>query len=221
MTLRIAIAALVLFPLAAAPAVAETLAPPTVEYQGQLRIEAGRLVLSGRVRLAGGKERRSLKLHGSRIPAKVMIIRRDKGVAWVLDPGTKSYFRVALPNKSGAGGRFLSAPLLEKTRLGTETLDGVETTRYRVKFAKGGNGRLAGDIWVTAENIVLRVDGNVLRNQRATPFRMTLTDLKIAPQPASVFEPPTAFRLVPASHPTMGAMVKPPAPPRGDRPGER
>ena len=93
--------------------------------------------------------------------------------------------------------------------VGNEIVDGVATTRYKVEFAPGKSGQLVGEMWITAENIVVRVDGKVLTDKRSTPFHLRLTDLSIGKQSAEVFEPPKGFRLVPASHPTMGALVKP------------
>ncbi len=176
-------------------------------------MEAGRLALSGPIHYAPEKERRSLKLLGSRVPAKVIIIRRDKRIAWVLDPSSRSYFRAPLPKIPGPTNRFLSGAVIEKTKVGIESVDGIRTTRYKVKFAENKSGRLVGDIWVTAENIVVRVNGKVLKNKRSTPFHLRLTNLKIGKQPDDVFEPPKGFKLVPASHPTMGVLVKPPASP--------
>ena len=214
MFIRVLILALVLLPLAAESTVGETLTRPSVEYRGELLMEAGRLALSGPIHYAPEKERRSLKLHGSRIPAKVIIIRRDKRVVWVLDPPSRSYYRAPLPKKSrGTLNRLLSGTGIEKTKVGIESLDGIRTTRYKVKFAENKSGRLVGDMWVTAENIVVRVSGKVLKNKRSTPFHLRLTDLKIGKQPDDVFEPPKGFKLVPASHPTMGVLVKPPASP--------
>ena len=209
MSLRLYIAALVLSALAPGSAAGESLSRPSVEYYGQLHMEAGSLALSGPVHYAPDRERRSLKLHGSRVPAKVIIVRRDKHLAWVLDPATKSYYRAPLPKNQGSSNSLLSGTLIEKTVVGNEIVDGVETTRYKVKFARGKSGQLVGDMWVTAENIVLRVNGKVLTNKRSTPFHLRLTDLKIGKQPADIFEPPEGFKLVPASHPTMGVLVQP------------
>lgn len=209
MSIRLYFAALVLSALAAGSAAGESLSRPSVEYYGQLHMQAGSLAISGPVYYAPDRERRSLKLHGSRVPAKVIIFRRDKHLAWVLDPATKSYFRAPLPKNSGTSNSLLSSPLVEKTVVGNEIVDGVGTTRYKVKFAPNGSGQLVGDMWVTAENIVVRVNGKVLTNKRSTPFHLRLTNLKIGKQPADVFEPPKGFKLVPASHPTMGVLVKP------------
>ena len=217
MFIRVLIIGLVLLPLAAETTVGETLTRPSVEYRGELLMEAGRLALFGPIHYAPKKEQRSLKLHGSRVPAKVIIIRRDRRIVWVLDPPSRSYFRAPLPKSRGTSNRLLSGTVVEKTKVGFESLNGIRTTRYKVKFGENKSGRLVGDMWVTADNIVVRVSGRVLKNKRSTPFHLRLTDLKIGKQPDHVFEPPKGFRLVPASHPTMGVLVKPPASPGHSR----
>lgn len=189
--------------------VATGLPSPTVDYQGMLRFETGRLAVAGPVHVSGAKERRTLALVGARVPAKEMIMRPDLGVVWVADPTSRSYYLARLPaDQRGAGG-LLSASLEEKMLLGRETVDGFATSHYRVRFAETAEGQLTGEIWVTAENIVLRLEGSVRKDGRSTPLRMTLSELRIGPQPADAFEPPSGFRLVPASHPTMGVFAQP------------
>jgi hypothetical protein len=138
-----------------------------------------------------------------------MITRPDLGVVWVVDPTSRSYYLARLPaDQRGAGG-LLSASLEEKKLLSRETVDGLATSHYRVRFAKTAEGQLTGEIWLTAENIVLRLEGSVRKDGRSTPLRMALSELRIGPQPADAFEPPAEFRLVPASHPTMGVFAQP------------
>ena len=53
MFMRILILALVLLPLAAESTVGETLTRPSVEYRGELHMEAGRLALFGPIHSDG------------------------------------------------------------------------------------------------------------------------------------------------------------------------
>lgn len=191
-------------------ATADELTPPTADYRAEFNIQAGSFVLSGPVYYAHDKERRELKLQGTSLPAKTMIIRRDKNVMWVLNPEHKAYSGVPLSNIRTSGSDFFSTELVEKTKLGSETIGGIETTKYRVKFAETPNGQLVGQIWLTSDNIVVRFEGEFSSKGHSSLIRMSLANLKIGPQPAEVFETPKGLRLVPATHPTMGIMAPPP-----------
>lgn len=211
MYLRIACVVVALFLLGIDRVAADEQTRPTVEYQADVRIEAGSLVLSGPVQYAPDKERRTLMLQGTSIPARVMIIRRDKNVGWVLDKQSKSYFAVSLPSMPASESSSFSTSPIEKIKIRSETIDGIEATKYRVKFTETKDGQLVGYIWLTPNNIALRFEGEFLHKGQPAPFRMNLTNLKIGPQPAEVFEVPKDFRLVPANHPTMG-IFGPPGP---------
>ena len=210
MLIRIYVAALILLVLASGSARAETLERPRVEYHGQLLMEAGRLALSGPVHYTPKRERHSLKLHGSQVPPKIIILRHDERFALVMDPHTKSYYRIPLSGEEVPFYGVLSGPLLEKTMVGSEDVNGIETNRYEVVFARTDGGQLVGDLWLTADNVVMRMVGTVRRQGHSVPFRMQLTELKVGKQPDDIFAPPKDFKLVPASHPTLGALVKPP-----------
>lgn len=216
MHLRIVFLAVTLLLAGAGWAAADELTPPAADYRAELHIQAGSFVLSGPVYYARDKERRDLKLQGTSFPAKAMIIRRDKNVMWVLNTEHKAYSGVPLSSVQTIGSDFLSTALIEKTKLGPETVDGIKTTKYRVKFAGTSNGRLAGQIWLTPDNIVLRFEGEFSNKGQSALIHMGLANLKIGPQPAEVFEAPKGFKLVPATDPIMGIMAEPlPAIPGG------
>lgn len=192
-----------------APAGAETLPRPTVEYRADLRVESGVVVLSGPVHYTPDKERRALAIHSTQIPRRPIIIRRDKGVIWVLNPERKSYIRVPLSRGPGPAGSLRSRVLTEKTVVGRDTIDGMETTKYKVTFArdKRTGTQLAGHMWLSKDGIVVRVLGETRSKNRARPFRHTLTNLEIGPQPAVLFEVPAGFVQVAPSHPTKGIIA--------------
>lgn len=190
----------------------EHLVRPAVEYQANLRIESGHLVLSGPVHFTPDKEKRTLTLDGSRVPGQSMIIRRDKSVVWILNPEHKSYYQVPLSSESASSHDVTSRALIEKVEVGRETIDGVEATKYRVKFAEVEGAGLGGHLWLSAANIVLRVEGTTVDRERnrSRPFRMRLENLKLAPQAPDLFEVPTGFTQVTPGHPTLGIMAPPP-----------
>lgn len=181
---------------------------PRVEYQADLRIDSGHLVLSGPVHYTPDRERRTLTFEGSRVPARPMIIRRDRHVVWVLDPEHRSYYQLPL----SASNELISGALTESIEVGRESIDGREATRYRVRFAEAEGAGLVGHVWISADDIVLRVEGTTVdagKNPRR-PFRLSLRNLKVGPQPPELFEVPKGFTPVAPSHPTLGIMAPPP-----------
>ena len=101
---------------------------PKSDYRADTLMETPEGRMQGKVFASGMKERREFTTAGRR---HVMIVRRDQGVSWVLMPEQKMYLenaigREGMPMDRFAGGR------LEREALGTEQVNGVEATKYRV-----------------------------------------------------------------------------------------
>lgn len=105
----------------------------------------------------------------------------------------------------------MSRALAEKIEVGRERVDGIEATKYRVRFAEVEGASLIGHLWVSAENIILRVEGTTLDKEKnqSRPFRMTLRSLRLVPQALELFAVPKGFTQVSPSHPTQGIMAPP------------
>lgn len=205
--------AIVFFSLVAVGTAEERLIRSTAAYQADVRVQAGSLAVSGPIHITPEKEKRIMQVEGSRVRATLIITRRDKGIIWVLNPQQKSYYAIPLKGEGGKTKGLLPSALIEKVEVGPETVDGIPTLKYKVKFAPRGESQLVGYIWVSPDHILVRVEGETLSKGRSRPFRMTLENLKIGPQPAALFEVPKDFVQVPPSHPTLGIMA--PAPRRG------
>lgn len=77
---------------------------------------------------------------------------------------------------------------------GVETIDGRKTTRYRVALDKGVLARFNGQIWVTREGILMRLKGDGAFAGQAGRVDVEVRNVKIAPQPADLFQLPGAGR---------------------------
>lgn len=193
----------------------QALARPTVDYSGNLEITAGVISLVGPVRYTPEMESRALQLRGTQVPARTVITRRGEETVWIVDPATRSYLRAPLTSIGGSPDSLIVGNITESEKLGDETIDGIDVARFRVSFEGVDDTKLSGEIWITGDNIVLRMEGAVEQGDRTTPIIIQLSDLVIAPQPSEYFEPPEDYTLVPTSHPTMGLMATPGNPPAG------
>lgn len=83
--------------------------------------------------------------------------------------------------------------LVERTRVGRETVNGFDTTRYRVVFA-GPDGRYEGDSWFTDDNIGVRCDMTATEGGKSTRVLFDITRLERGPQDDALFEVPAGYR---------------------------
>jgi hypothetical protein len=155
------------------------------------------------VMLTGGQVMQTLKLYVSGQKSRVegmtagplgpivSIHRRDKRLTWVLYPSKQEYTEKVLSVSQSSGKPDLSSldlGTLKKENLGRETVLGYTCTKMRVTMGNMPNGRpMTATVWV-ADNIDLpirlEVMGIVQENR----------NLKIGPQPASLFEIPAGYR---------------------------
>ena len=148
-----------------------------------MQSDAGRL--TGRVWASGRKERRELVVKGR---THTMIVRKDRGVAWVLMPEQHLYLEQPLGRDGLTPDRFAGGQLVREA-LGSEAVNGVEATKYRVHGTAANGEPFEAWMWMTPQEIPVRVvtgegDGRV---------EMELDDLSVGAIDPSRFEIPTGY----------------------------
>jgi hypothetical protein len=169
----------------AAPAGAETdWMRPKLDYTARTVMQADTGTITGRVWASGDKERRELVVNGRR---HAVILRKDRGVSWILMPEQRMYLEQSL-EASGAD-RFRGGEL-ERQVLGEETVNGVRATKYRVHGVGADGESFDGFLWMTEDEIPVRV----VAGQGGEQVRMELDQLDTGRIDPSRFEIPTGYR---------------------------
>jgi hypothetical protein len=165
-------------------------AKPTDYSTDMAMLTGGQVMQTLKLNVSGQKSRVEGLTAGPLGPI-VSIHRRDKGLTWVLYPSRREYTEKALSVSQSSGKPDLSSldlGTLKKENLGKETVLGYACTKMRVTMGNMPNGRpMTPTIWVADTidlPIRLEVMGIVQENR----------NLKIGPQPASLFEIPAGYR---------------------------
>jgi hypothetical protein len=177
--------------------------------------------LSSPVFMSGQRMRTEMTREGQ---TYVLIVNAQEQTAWHIDPAKKQYVELRAPSEAGTGG--VPAPLskpalpdepgspcaannpnLQCKKLGSERIGDRDTDKWEFVFTPPQQQQpLRSIVWIDRElRIPLREEG---------PGGMTseLRDLKIGPQPDSLFQVPTGFtRIEVPAQPAGG-------PPTGGRP---
>lgn len=148
----------------------------------------------------------------------IVIARFDKQVAWMIDPSQKSYFETSLdPKKFPMMAEMIEKgdKGVEKVELGREQVQGFDCTKYKVTVDMGGpppgmppamaakmNGprKMTSTVWISDKL------GAALKSATDEGFSMEMTNIKVGPQPAELFEPPAGYAKVDLS-PMMRGMM--------------
>jgi hypothetical protein len=129
----------------------------------------------------------------------VTIIRPDKHLAWQLMPMQKMYMEMDFSSANKMSGKAPDDVTIEK--IGNESLDGINTTKYKILMKDKSAG---GFIWLSPENIVLKMDFLSKEGKDKNRITTTLKNLKIEPQEAALFELPAGYQPMPS----IGNMMK-------------
>ena len=159
---------------------------PTVEYSADRVIESSAGTMDGKVYAAQGKERSENNMAGMQ---SIMILRRDKQVGWMLMPAQKTYQQLDFAKAQQQAGAA-PADQVEITTAGSESVEGHDTTKYKLRMKDGSAG---GFIWITGEGIAVKMDMLSKSDGEKTRITMTLKNLQIGSQDPQLFELPADY----------------------------
>jgi hypothetical protein len=184
---------------------AATLPVPTVEYSADRTVETDKGSFTGKVYATRDKQRNETNFGGMQ---SVTIIRQDKQVGYMLMPAQRMYRELDIASaKQQAGGQ--PQDVVDITEVGTETIEGQTTTKYKMIMKDGSAG---GFMWITKDGIPMKLDAISKENGKKTRFTMTLTNLKIGGVDPTVFEVPAGYNAMPSFGGMMGGRDGMPVP---------
>lgn len=175
---------------------ADTIPTPNTEYSGVRQVVMAEGSFTQTVHHSHGKERNEMQMEGM---SMISIIRPDKNVAWQLMPMQKMYMEVDMKSANKMSGKAPDDVTIEK--IGSDTLDGMNTTKYKILMKDKSAG---GFIWLSPENIPVKMDFLSKEGKDKNRVAMTLKNLKVEPQEAALFELPPGYQPMPS----MGNMMK-------------
>jgi hypothetical protein len=163
----------------------------------QVPFSAARSVVSdgktydGHVYAAPGMQRHEQELNGLPI---VAILRADRQVAWLIVPGLHIYAEFPFPK---AVTEYDSIEALGKP-VGTDTVSGLKSARYRVEHEGTDGSALDGWVWMTRDGIITKLDGTYSSPKtKQVKATFELSDVKLGPQDPSLFEVPKDVKKLP------------------------
>ena len=170
---------------------------PEIAYEGTRLIQAGGHTMSSKFHYAPpGKHRQEMDQGGMQI---VTILREDKGVIWsIIGPGMYMETAFGEEVQGRDPGRGLVLPddteVVEFEELGRETVNGVDTTRYRI-LMRDDERDTEGLYWLSDEKIPMRMEVTPQDGSYDTVVIET-TDVSIGPQADALIELPAGAKAV-------------------------
>ncbi|HTY13160.1 MAG TPA: DUF4412 domain-containing protein [Candidatus Omnitrophota bacterium] len=150
--------------------------------------------MNSKVYFGTDKWRSDMEKNGSKM---MSIVRMDKNVVWMVMPANKSYMEMALTTDQKVGMTQKAPGEIKRTKLGTETINGVVCDKYEVIYT-GKSGTTKMFQWLSKDMIPVKSqaeDGS---------WAMEMKNIKMGKQPVSLFSVPAGFSKM--SMPGMGSV---------------
>ncbi|MCW5771228.1 MAG: hypothetical protein KIT16_06300 [Rhodospirillaceae bacterium] len=179
--------------LVAAPAVAaEGWGPPTSPYSATLDFTDGSgETLKHTIHFTAERQRLDYKV-GER--EESVIVDKVEAAVFILYPQLKRYRKAPLVEPEFDFG--IGRETTKREKLGEEAMAGRPTVKYKVE-AKTAQGQVfTGFAWLTAERIVVRLEGEVQQGRRKRKLVMAASALKVGPVDPAVFRIPADFQRI-------------------------
>jgi hypothetical protein len=163
-----------------------------VEYSADRIMETEAGTFEGKVYAAKDKERTETSMRGM---TSVMILRKDKQLGYMLMPAQKMYQQLELAQAQAQSGGGHPADEVDITEVGTDTIEGQATTKYKLVLKDGSAG---GFMWFTKDGIMMKMDTVMKKGRNKSRMTLTLRNLQIGAQDASLFEVPAGYNQMPS-----------------------
>jgi hypothetical protein len=145
----------------------------------------------GKVFAIPGKQRHDVDINGLEL-SFVLDIAGGAGVIAV--PALHSYVDFPLPPLLAE----LDRQRLEGHAAGEERIAGFPAVKYRLEYTASDGSRGTGFLWLTRDNILLRIDGRIERpGHRPMTVAMRLEDLRLGPQDDKLFQISNGLKKLP------------------------
>jgi hypothetical protein len=182
---------------AGTPARADDWGGPTVDFVAEMvfRNGAGQ---TRKARLYYTADKQRLEYLAGQEPIALLVDKTAKK-SWLLLLNRRQYQPVPFVPPDYFLG--VSNPASKRRKVGDETLLGKAVGRYEVSAKTRQGDSFDGVAWITAQRIVVRLEGTAQRGRRKQKIAMTMTELTIGPVEADLLQLPKGYKALPPAKP--------------------
>lgn len=191
----------------ALPATAASFGKPTSEYSATMVYTSAGSTQKMKHYYAGALQRFEMSTPQGRVAMIVNLTKNNtvmllaaQNMALIVEGQTKMADAMPYEALNDPGAK------VEITKEGTEEVNGIETTRYKVVHTKNGEKRFDGHMWVTPENIIVRYKGKSTKDGNTVDSEMVLDGLKLGKQDPAKYKIPAGFKAITADERMMKGM---------------
>ena len=190
--MRLAAFAAIFVAVTSPPAAGQEWGPPAADYSVVLNYtdERGE-TLTHRMYHTAKRQRLDYKA-GER--EEIVIVDQEAAAVFVLYPQQKRYRKAALVQPEFDFG--IGRAETKREKVAEETVAGQTAVKYRVEAKTAQGQEYKGYAWLTAERVLVKLEGEVKQGRRARRITMSAGEVKIGPVDPAVFAIPPDYVLL-------------------------
>ena len=190
--MRLAAFAAIVLAVTGLPAAGQDWGPPTADYSAVLIFtdERGE-TLTHRMYHTAKRQRLDYKA-GER--EEIVIVDQEAAAVFVLYPGQKRYRKAALVQPEFDFG--IGRAETKREKIAEETVAGQKAVKYWVEAKTAQGQEYKGFAWLTADRVVVKLEGEVKQGRRARRLTMNAGEVKIGAVDSAVFAIPPDYVLL-------------------------
>ncbi len=185
----VAFAILAFAAVTAAPIAAQEWGPPSAEYTATLTFTDGRgEVLVHRIAHTPKRQRLDYKTDDR---AEIVVVDQVAAAVFILYPERKRFLKAALVEPEFDLG--IGRADTKREKIADEPVAGVAAAKFRVEAKTAQGQEFKGFAWLTAERIVVKLEGEVKQGRRTRRLSMTASEVKIGAVDPALFQVPADY----------------------------
>ena len=197
---------------------AEEFPYPKVDYSAdvvmQMRQGPGATPITMKMKIyySNGKQRNEMHQGGHRTVV-ITDFKTDNSI--LLMEEQQSYMEVSSSNqRQETPEQLMRQGKMKLTKVGSETVNGVKTIKYKIESRDENGGSFRGHYWLTTDNVPVRIDGEIDDAGEQSHMTMDYKNIKIGKQDPALFTIPAGYKKL--GSPMMPGMGMPEGMTRGN-----
>ena len=161
-----------------------------VAYTAHFTVESPSGTFRGSVWHQPGRERRDWDTAGG---GQAVLLDRAADAAYLIKPAGRWYVAFGLHAAAALAGG-LDGLVVDRRRIGEQTVAGMRTTRYRVAATAANGGRFDGDAWFSRDGILVKAAGTLTSpGGKTSRVATALTDVTVGHTDAAMLALPSGY----------------------------
>ena len=122
---------------------------------------------------------------------EIVVVDQVAAAVFIIYPERKQFLKAALVDPEFDLG--IGRADTKREKVADESVAGIAAVKYRVEARTAQGQEFKGFAWLTADRVLVKLEGEVKQGRRARRLSMTASEVKIGPVDPALFQVPAGY----------------------------